>query len=209
MERRTGLSWMMCVTLMAGGGLSAGAKAQTANRAPKISGSPAPTVLQQTKYLFKPVATDADRDRLTFKIKSKPGWASFNKTTGRLSGTPSPADVGNYSNIRISVTDGRATASLPAFGIAVTQSASGSVTVAWTPPTRNADGSPISDLAGYRIYMGRSSNALTSVVALNNAGLSRYVVENLSPTRWYFALTSVNRRGRESARTPTLSKVVG
>ncbi len=32
----------------------------------------------------------------------------------------------------------------------------GAATVAWIPPTRNSDGSTITDLAGYTIYYGTS-----------------------------------------------------
>ncbi len=60
-----------------------------------------------TAYSFQPVASDADRDTLTFSITGKPAWASFNTTTGRLSGTPGDSDTGTYSNIAIAVTDGR------------------------------------------------------------------------------------------------------
>ena len=185
------------------------AKAQSGNKPPQVSGSPTQTVLQNTQYEFKPTATDANGDRLTFAITQKPGWAAFDTKTGRLSGTPRASDVGVYPNIKISVSDGRASASLPTFGITVTQSASGSVTLSWMPPTENDDGSTLRDLAGYRIYVGQSANALNRVIPLNNAGLTRYVIEDLSPARWHFAMTSVNSRGRESQRSATVSKEVG
>jgi hypothetical protein len=47
------------------------------------------------------------------------------------------------------------------------------------------------------------------VIVLNNPGLMRYVVENLSPATWHFAMTSFNRRGRESRRSATVSRNVG
>ena len=33
------------------------------------------------------------------------------------------------------------------------------------------------------------------MVVVNNPGLTRYVIENLTPARWYFSMTSVNSRG--------------
>ena len=77
------------------------------------------------------------------------------------------------------------------------------------PPTENDDGSTLRDLAGYRIYVGQSANALNRVILLNNAGLTRYVIEELSPAKWHFAMTSVNSRGKESQRSATVSKEVG
>jgi len=47
----------------------------------------------------------------------KPSWATFDTTTGLLSGL---AVKGTYSGIVITVSDGCATASLPAFSIKVT-----------------------------------------------------------------------------------------
>ena len=37
----------------------------------------------------------------------RPVWAMFDTATGRLSGTPNGAQVGNYTNIDISVSDGK------------------------------------------------------------------------------------------------------
>ena len=37
----------------------------------------------------------------------KPAWASFDTATGRLWGTPEAEDVGNFTNIGISVSDGK------------------------------------------------------------------------------------------------------
>ncbi|EKE77577.1 tandem-95 repeat protein [Gallaecimonas xiamenensis] len=89
------------------------------NSAPQISGSPATQVAQGASYQFQPQASDADGDSLMFSIQNKPGWASFDTATGSLSGVPGNADVGNYSAIQISVSDGQAQASLPAFSIQV------------------------------------------------------------------------------------------
>jgi hypothetical protein len=72
-----------------------------------------------SQYAFTPAADDPNGDALTFSISGKPTWASFSATTGKLSGTPGTADVGNHSNIVISVGDGELTSSLAAFTITV------------------------------------------------------------------------------------------
>ena len=92
------------------------------NRAPTISGSPAAAVAVGQAYGFTPMASDPDGHALTFSITNRPAWANFNTSTGRLSGTPTAANVGSYSAIVISVSDGIASASLPSFGIVVAQS---------------------------------------------------------------------------------------
>ena len=66
----------------------------------------------------------------------------------------------------------------------------------------------MTDLAGYRIYYGRSPNFLDQSVVLNNPGLTRHVVENLTPANWHFEMTSVNQGGVESMRSTTVSKTI-
>jgi len=85
----------------------------------------------------------------------------------------------------------------------------GSATLSWYPPTQNVGGSALTNLAGYRIYYGSVANALNQRIELDNPGLTRFVVEDLSPARWHFAMTAVNSRGVESKRSTTVSKTIG
>src|SRR5688572_3375538 len=192
-----------------GGGGGGGDGGSTVNRTPTITGAPGANVLEGEFYEFLPSASDPDGDTLEFSIARKPAWARFDRVSGRLWGTPGADDVGNFTNIGISVSDGRASAALRTFDVSVNQIAAGTATLSWNPPTENADGSPLTDLAGYRIYYGRNQDNLTQVVVLNNAGLSRYVIENLTPAHWHFEMTSVNEDGVESVRSQTTSKTIG
>ena len=70
-----------------------------------------------------------------------PDWASFYSATGELSGQPTLGNIGSYSNISISVSDGTASASLSGFTISVNQMSNLSATLSWTAPTQNEDGS--------------------------------------------------------------------
>uniref|UniRef100_UPI003B01CC86 putative Ig domain-containing protein n=1 Tax=Kiloniella sp. TaxID=1938587 RepID=UPI003B01CC86 len=92
------------------------------NDAPTISGTPATSVAKDSAYSFTPTGADDDGDTLTYAITNMPSWASFSTTTGALTGTPVNADVGDYEDIVISVTDGiiATPVALPAFDIAVT-----------------------------------------------------------------------------------------
>jgi large repetitive protein len=92
---------------------------QPSNSAPTINGSPTLTINQGVQYQFTPTASDVNGDTLTFSIVNKPVWATFNPTTGTLSGTPSNQDVGITNSIVISVSDGTLSASLPAFNLSV------------------------------------------------------------------------------------------
>jgi hypothetical protein len=75
----------------------------------------------------------------------------------------------------------------------------GSATLSWTPPTQNTNGTTLTNLAGYRIFYGTSATSLTRSVQIANAGVSRYVVENLASGRWYFSVRAYTSTGAESA----------
>src|SRR4029077_9391520 len=84
---------------------------------PTIAGQPATTARPGTAYSFTPSASDADGDKLTFSVSSRAAWLSSYVAPGALTGAPSAASVGTYSNIVISVSDGMVSAALPAFSI--------------------------------------------------------------------------------------------
>jgi hypothetical protein len=179
-----------------------------ANRAPTISGTPPTTAREGQAYAFTPTASDADGDTLTFSIANRPSWASFNNATGALTGTPAAGTVGSYSNITIKVSDGTTTVSLPAFSIEVQQASSGSATLTWEPPTTRTDGTPLTNLAGYRIRYGTSSGSYPNVITIANGGITSAVVENLPPATYYFVATAYDTTGAESSYSSTVSKTI-
>lgn len=123
------------------------------NVVPVISGSPPTTVLAGAPYEFVPTASDANGDRLKFSVSNRPAWATFDSTTGRLRGVPAASQTGSYPNVVISVSDGRARASLPAFTITVQASAA-------TPPANGAptiSGTPAASVTAGRTYSFRPS----------------------------------------------------
>ncbi len=117
---------------------------QSTNRAPVISGTPSSSVTVGQAYSFTPTASDPDGQTLTFSIANKPSWATFSTTTGRLSGTPAASDAATYSNIAIAVSDGSATATLPAFSITVQPAANRAPVISGTPVVSATVGQPYS-----------------------------------------------------------------
>jgi hypothetical protein len=178
------------------------------NAAPQISGTPAAAINEGQAYAFTPTASDADGDSLTFAISNQPSWASFDAATGRLSGTPGAGDVGVYSNIVISVSDGEASASLPAFSITVNAIGLGSVTLNWTAPTQNEDGTQLTDLAGYKLYWGTTPGNYTESATIDNPSVTTYMVDNLTPGTYEFVATAYNVSGVESQYSGAATKVV-
>jgi len=178
------------------------------NSAPTISGKPATTVVAGSEYRFRASASDADGDVLRFGIQNKPEWASFSATKGELRGTPTNSDVGTYSNIVIWVTDGAATAKLQPFSMTVEAIGLGSVTLEWVAPTERVDGTPLTDLAGFKVYWGTESRSYTQSVEIDNPAVTTYVVDNLGPGTYYFATTALTEDGLESDYSNEATKTI-
>ena len=177
-----------------------------ANSPPVVSGNPLNIVKIDESYAFRPNAWDPDGDSLSFNIQNKPDWLAFETTSGRLSGTPVAGNEGDYRDISISASDGSDTASLM-FSITVTSVGAAFVTLDWTPPTENEDGTVLTDLAGYKIYYGVTAGTYPNSIRIDNPGLSTYVVDNLTPRAYYFVATSINAMGVESQYSNMAVKV--
>ena len=177
----------------------------TPNETPVISGNPPSDINAGRNFSFTPTASDGDGDSLTFAITNRPSWANFNTSNGRLSGTPGDADIGTYSNIRITVSDGRDTSSIQ-FSISVNALVLGSVSLSWTPPTENEDGSTLTDLAGYKIYWAEMPGIYSELAVVNNSSISTYVVDNIPTGTYDFVATSFNSAGVESAYSNPANK---
>jgi hypothetical protein len=204
-----------------GGGQTASAAAATSsvaptatapNQAPTISGSPGASVVTGQKYTFVPVAADPDGDSLGFSIENRPAWATFDTATGRLTGTPAASNVGAFADIRISVSDGKATTALSAFTLTVAATSAGAstgaATLSWVPPTENTDGTALTNLAGYRIHYGTNADALTQEVSINTTGTTTYMITDLAPATYYFAIKAVTTNGVESSLSSVASKTI-
>jgi hypothetical protein len=159
-------------------------------------------------YAFQPTATGAAGAMLSFSSSNKPAWANFNIATGALTGTPSSAQVGTYSNISISVSDGTNSAALPVFAITVTPIVTGFATLQWVAPTQNTNGSALTNLAGYVIYWGTSTSALTQSITVTSVSTTSYVVSGLTSGTWYFAVQAYDSVGNNSALSNIGSKTI-
>lgn len=178
------------------------------NLPPVISGSPSTSITVGSSYWFQPAASDPNGSALTFSILNKPTWATFNTTNGRITGNPTLANVGTYANITIRVSDGASTVSLRAFTITVATLSSGSVTLSWTPPVSNTNGSVLTNLAGYRIVYGTSATALNQQIQITNASVSSYVISGLTRGTYYFAVRAYTSTGVQSDLSNVASKTI-
>ena len=87
-----------------------------------------------------------------------------------------------------------------------TQPASVAVTVSWSVPSFNIDGSPLTDVAGYRVYYGTEPrNWAVHWVLVMGGSVTSTTINGLTPGTYYFAVATVNSKGFESSPTGVVS----
>jgi hypothetical protein len=185
---------------------------QSSNQAPVISGNPSNSVEVGNSYSFTPSASDSDDDDLTFSVTNLPDWAQFNSQTGRISGSPTAEDVGDYNNIVITVSDGTDEDDLTAFAIAVNPEAAvadtGSISLRWVAPTTRTDGSTLnlSEIQGYCIYVGTTRDNLQMVADINQGDTTDYVLDDLDLGDYYVAVSVYDRDDNMSGYSNVVMK---
>lgn len=88
-------------------------------------------------------------------------------------------------------------------------SATGVVELSWDAPSENSDGSPLTDLARFRVYVGQTSPiSQDSGSWVTVEGGTTHTFTDLSPGVYYFAVSAVNFLGAESALSNEVEKTV-
>jgi hypothetical protein len=83
----------------------------------------------------------------------------------------------------------------------------GTIKLAWDAPTTNIDGTPLTDLAGYKIYYGPTSGSYTNTLDVGNVTTS--AVNNLTDgLTYYFTVSAYNSAGVESSFSNEVSKTL-
>lgn len=103
-------------------------------------------------------------------------------------------------------------------------SADSSVPLTWNVPATNTDGTPLTDLAGYEVYIGTSSRnySRTIILAVGDRALScqnvyddkhdlkygkcSHTVVGLRRSDYYFAVSAYNYSGTKSAYSNEVMK---
>jgi hypothetical protein len=69
-----------------------------------------------------------------------------------------------------------------------------SVTLSWAQPTENSNGTSLTDLAGYTLHYGTSSQDYTGSIQITSPTQTSYVVSDSSfpPGTYYFAISAYN-----------------
>jgi hypothetical protein len=84
----------------------------------------------------------------------------------------------------------------------------GTATLNWTPVITDTSGTPLADLAGYKIYYGSSPADMQTLIVVADPSATTYLVGDLTSGTWYFTVTAYTSAGTESARSNIGSKPV-
>ncbi|MBI5286287.1 MAG: PKD domain-containing protein [Deltaproteobacteria bacterium] len=83
----------------------------------------------------------------------------------------------------------------------------GQAILSWDPPTTNADGTPLTDLAGYKLYYGTAPGNYSQSIDVGN--VTTYTINNLiDGFTYYFAVTSYDTSGNESSYSNEVNKTI-
>ena len=84
-----------------------------------------------------------------------------------------------------------------------------SVTLSWTAPTQNEDGTPLTNLAGYKLYYGTATGNYPTIINIPNPAALTFMVDNLTVDEtYYFVGTAYNTDGIESRYSNEAVKTV-
>ena len=84
----------------------------------------------------------------------------------------------------------------------------GSATLAWAAPQANADGTALTDLAGFRVYYGTARGTYTQSVTISSPTTLRYTIQNLSAGTYYMVVKAFDTSNIESAASTEVSKTI-
>jgi hypothetical protein len=150
------------------------------------------------KTVLVPITSQASGTYFAFALTSVQGSANFGTpATATIDVNAATASTGSSSSGASSSSGGSSSGS--------SSSSTDSVTLSWSAPTDNTNGTALTNLAGYNIYYGTNSTDLSQKVSLTTVGLLTYVVTNLNSGTWFFYITSVNTAGTESSPSAVVS----
>ena len=81
------------------------------------------------------------------------------------------------------------------------------VTLSWTAPTTNADGSALTDLKSYTVYQGPTPASMVKVGTVM-APATSYITPSLQPGTYYFTVSATNAAGIEGGKSAVVSTTI-
>jgi hypothetical protein len=126
------------------------------------------------------------------------GWSGSRSTSG--SAVVGPLSARTTFSISCSGAGGSALAM-------VAISVNGTMSLSWIAPSENVDGSPLTDLSGYRVYYGEVSRNYPDMTEVSDPNTTNTSIA-LPSGDYYVVMTALDEEGNESAYSNEVLKVV-
>jgi hypothetical protein len=88
--------------------------------------------------------------------------------------------------------------------------ASGTANATWVAPTQNTDGTPLTNLAGYKLYYANSTAGVPTAtpIVINDKLATAYSISGLAAGSWYFGAKAFNTSGTDSDMSAVATKTI-
>lgn len=83
-----------------------------------------------------------------------------------------------------------------------------SALLSWDAPTKNRDGSDLTDLGGFKIYIGNTAESMSLIQTINDPLQNSFLITNLENGIYYFAVTAITTGGLESSKSQAVPKQI-
>jgi len=84
----------------------------------------------------------------------------------------------------------------------------GTASLSWTAVTTDTSGTPLTDVAGYKIFYGSSPDELNTSIPVADPSATSYLVANLTSGTWYFAVAAYTTGGVDGMRSNVATKTI-
>jgi hypothetical protein len=83
----------------------------------------------------------------------------------------------------------------------------GSATLSWVPPTKKLDGSELTDLAGYKVYLGNKPGEHEELARIDDPSVTNYAIPALRPGKYFFVVTAFRHADSAELESPPSNEV--
>jgi hypothetical protein len=78
----------------------------------------------------------------------------------------------------------------------------------WDPPTARSDGTPLTDLAGYKVLYGKAPGTYDQTLTVNDPASTKMAVTDLASGTYYFVVKAFDTAGNESGPSNEAVKTI-
>jgi hypothetical protein len=143
-----------------------------------------------------------DRVELTWNASAAENCTASGAWSGDLpvSGSQLSAPLSSNSTFNLTCSNAEGSA-IAMVSVAIT----GLLSLRWQAPTENVDGTPLTDLAGYRVYYGVASRNYSDTAEVDDADTTSIDLQ-VGAGSYYVALTALDADGNESGYSNEILK---